>query len=149
MINYTLRNITEEDYDFIYDVKKDAYKKYVEQILGAWDETLQKDYFQKFINTYKDKIYIIVYEGKNIGFYNDDILENGNYEIVNICILPKYRGKGIGTAILKDMLLKYSNRDIEIQYFKQNPVGNLYKKLGFIQILETDTHYKMIKFNEK
>lgn len=145
MINYILRDITEADYDFIYTVKKEAYKKYVEQIWGVWDESAQKNYFEKFINIYKDKIYIIVYNGQDVGFYNDDILQNGNYEIVNICILPEYRGKGIGTSILKDMLSKYSNRDVEIQYFKQNPVGSLYKKLGFIQTLETDTHYKMIK----
>ena len=38
---YSLRNITEQDYDFIYQVKKDAYKKYVEENFGEWKEELK------------------------------------------------------------------------------------------------------------
>ena len=48
---YGLRSITENDYDFIYQVKKDAYKKYVEINFGSWDEELQKEYFNSFIET--------------------------------------------------------------------------------------------------
>ena len=33
---YGLRKITEADYNFIYQVKKDAYKKYVEICFGSW-----------------------------------------------------------------------------------------------------------------
>ena len=73
------------------------------------------------------------------------MLENGNYEVGNICIVSKYRGKGIGTRILKDILEKYNNTNIEIQYFKQNPVGNLYERLGFQKSGETNFHYQMIK----
>mgnify|MGYP006341558601 CR=1 FL=1 len=32
MNNYNFRNITEEDYEFIYELKKNAYKKYVERL---------------------------------------------------------------------------------------------------------------------
>ena len=84
----------------------------------------------------------------NIGFYNDDFLENGNYEIGNICIDEKYRGQGIGTKILLDILEKYKNYNIELQYFKQNRVGELYKRLGFVENGETNFHYKMIKFKK-
>ena len=38
---------------------------------------------------------------QRIGFYNGEIIDNGNYEIGNICIIPKYQGKGIGTKIEK------------------------------------------------
>ena len=43
------------------------------------------------------------------------------------------------------MLEKYCDTNIEIQYFKQNPVGNLYERLGFEKSGETDFHYQMIK----
>ena len=36
-------------------------------------------------------------------------------------------------------------RDIEIQYFKQNPVARLYERLGFIKNGETRFHYQMIR----
>ena len=82
---------------------------------------------------------------KKIGFYNAEVLENGNYEIGNICIVPKYRGKAIGTRILKERLDENKDLDIEIQYFKQNPVGALYERLGFVRSTETQFHYRMLK----
>ncbi len=146
MIEYiTLRKYTINDYKFVYEVKKNAYKKYVEECWGKWDEETQQKYFENFINQVKENAYIIQYDNKDIGFYNGESLENGNYEIGNICIIPEYQGKGIGTKILKDMLEKYSDTNIEIQYFKQNPVGNLYERLGFEKSGETNFHHQMVK----
>ncbi len=146
MINkkYGLRSITEIDYDFIYQVKKDAYKKYVEIYFGSWDEEQQKEYFKKFIEIYKEGAFIITFDGKDIGFYNGCTIDN-KYEIGNICIIAEYQNKGIGTDILKDVLSDNSDKEITIQYFKQNPVGRLYERLGFKLIGETQFHYQMIK----
>ena len=145
MLNIILKKYTDDYYDFVYEVKKNAYKKYVEECWGAWDEKTQKEYFEKFINTYRDSSYIIEFNGNDIGFYNDEEIEDGTYEIGNICIISEYQGKGIGTQILKNILDKHKEQDIKIQYFKQNPVGNLYKRLGFIQNGETKFHYQMLK----
>lgn len=136
---------TDEDYEFVYEVKKNAYKKYVEECWSAWIEEDQRKYFEKFINTVKNTAFIITSGNVRIGFYNGELLDNGNYEVGNICIIPEYQGKGIGTKILKDILEEFKDYDIEIQYFKQNPVGNLYKRLGFISNGETEFHYQMIK----
>lgn len=136
---------TDNDYEFVYEVKKNAYKKYVEECWGSWLEEDQRNYFKNFITNYKNSILIIMYNEKKIGFYNGEVLESGNYEIGNICIIPEYQGKGIGTKILKEKLKENKNRNIEIQYFKQNPVGKLYERLGFIPNGETKFHYQMIK----
>ena len=135
----------DDDYEFVYEVKKNAYKKYVEECWGAWIEEDQRKYFENFINMARNNAFIIMSGNTKIGFYNGEILENGNYEIGNICIIPEYRCKGIGTKILKDKLEEYKDYDIELQYFKQNPVGNLYKRLGFIPDKEKEFHYTMIK----
>ena len=140
---------TDLDYEFVYEVKKTVYQKYVEECFGKWNEEDQREYFKKFINTVKDNAFIIMHGDEKIGFYNGEILPNGNYEIGNICLIPKYQGRGIGTQILKDKLKENSNRDIEIQYFKQNPVGKLYERLGFIPNGETEHHYQMIKTKSK
>lgn len=148
-IDYKLIPITEKDYEFIYELKKNAYKEYVEANFGTWDEVAQREYFKKFIEFYKDTTYLIGLDEKVIGFYNDEFLENGDYEVRNICIIPEYQGKGIGTKILKDILEQYKDKNIHIQYFKQNPVGKLYERLGFIANGETKTHYQMVKCAEK
>ena len=136
---------TEDNYEFVYDVKKNAYKKYVEECWGSWIEEDQRKLFEKFISTVKDNTYIIMDGDKKIGFYNGEILENGNYEVGNICIISEYQGKGIGSKILKDILEENKDKDIEIQYFKQNPVVRLYERLGFVSNGETKFHYQMIK----
>ena len=140
---------SDDDYEFVYDVKKNAYKKYVEECWGSWIEEDQRKYFEKFILNVKNNAYIIIDGEKKIGFYNGETLKNGNYEVGNICIIEEYQGKGIGSKILKDIIEKNNDRDIEIQYFKQNPVGKLYERLGFIANGETEFHYHMIKVKAK
>ena len=44
-------------------------------------EENQQEYFKKFINQVKDDAYIIQLNGKDIGFYNGETLEDGSYEI--------------------------------------------------------------------
>lgn len=70
-----------KDYDFVYEVKKNAYKKYVEECWGSWIEEDQRNYFKNFIEQVKENAYIIQLNGKDIGFYNGEALEDGSYEI--------------------------------------------------------------------
>lgn len=144
-MNYLLRPYNNDDYNFVYQIKKNAYKNYVIANYGEWDEDIQRQYFSDFIDKSKQNIKIITINDKNIGFYQDENLKNGDYEIVNICIIPEYQGKGIGTRILKEMIAEHTDRNIKIQYFKQNPVGELYKRLGFKPGGETKTHFQMMK----
>ena len=145
-MEYNLKQYTNDDYEFMYNTKKNAYKKYVEENWGLWDEKFQRELFDKFISDNYDNVYIIEINNENIGFYNGLILENGDYEISNICIIQKYQNRGIGTQVLKDILDKHIDKNIRLQYFKQNPVGNLYERLGFIKKGETDYHFQMIKY---
>ena len=141
---YSLRTITEKDYDFIYQVKKDAYKKYVEMNFGEWKDELQREFFKIFMEKFKEGARIIIFQGIDIGFFNEcetDYI----YEIGNICIIPKYQNQGIGTTILQDVIEKHADKEIRLQYFKQNPVRKLYERLGFRQCGETEYHYQMKK----
>lgn len=140
----TLKQYNNEDYEFVYNTKKVAYEKYVIENWNEWNEDEQRKMFVDFINTYKSDIYIIMCNNEKIGFYHCEELENNGYEIGNICIIPKYQRKGIGTKILKSILEEHKNQDIYLRYFKQNPVVNLYKKLGFEIIEEMPYHFKMV-----
>lgn len=139
------RNYDEKEYDFVYEIKKNAYKKYVEECWGTWNESLQKVYFKNFIDTYCDDLCIIQFDGCDVGFYNGTVLDNGAYEIGNVCIIPEYQGRGIGTQVLKNIIELHQEQDLYIQYFKQNPVGKLYSRLGFVLSGESDFHFQMLK----
>lgn len=141
---YYFRNVEKKDYEFIYQVKKEAYQKYVEQYFGSWVEVQQREYFKTFIETYKEGTLIIALDEHDIGFYNGTALEDG-YEIGNICIIPEYQNRGIGTAILKELLSKNADKTVSLQYFKDNPAGRLYERLGFRRIGETAYHVQMVK----
>ena len=149
---YNMRPYIDNEYhdykEFIYQTKKNAYKQYVEANWGAWNEEDQRRYFNNFIESVAGDTWIIQMNGKDIGFYNGMTLEDGSYEIGNICIIPEYQGKGIGTQVLKDIMELHKGQDLHIQYFKQNPVGKLYERLGFQSNGETEFHYQMFKPKE-
>lgn len=116
MENYILRKYENFDYEFVYEVKKNAYKKYVEQCWGKWDDIDQKNRFKESMEKTFDRTYIIMFNDEKIGFYQGQVVNERTYYIENICIIPEYQGKGIGTEILKSVLNKYSDKNIEIHY---------------------------------
>ena len=95
-----------EDNEFIYNVKKQVYQKYVEENYGQWDERAQRKLFSKFISENSKYINIIVLDGKNIGFYNEKKIDDNTYELGNICIIPEYQNKGIEKAILEEKIFR-------------------------------------------
>lgn len=143
MIAYKLRPYTEADYKFVYQAKKEAYKFYVEKFWGSWDEEKQRSFFADFIKKVQDTLSIIEYEDTSIGLYHGNIMDQNTYEIGNIIVVPNYQGKGIGTDILQNVMKKYPNLKMHLQVFKENPAIDLYKRLDFIIVDETRTHYIM------
>ena len=143
---YNMRPYIDNEYhnykEFIYQTKKEAYKKYVED---ECNEEIQRKHFETFINNVKDDTWIIQLNGKDIGFYNGVTYEDGSYEIENICIIPEYQKRGIGTQVLSDIIELHKGQDIHIKYFKQNQVGNLFSKLGFVSNGETEFYNNMLR----
>ena len=143
----TTRKYNNNDYNFIYNVKKVVYIKYVEENWGKWNEDVQQELFTKFIKNYGKDIQIITLNNTPVGFFHGKNIDEKNYELGNICILPKFQGKGFGSKIMQDILEKHKHQNIHLQYFKQNPVKTFYEKLGFIKQEETKFHIKMTKKN--
>ena len=146
---YNMRPYIDNEYynykEFIYQLKRDAYKKYVEEYFCTWDEEEQRKRFEVFIDTVKKDTWIIQLDGVDIGFYNGMKLNDGGYELGNICIIPEYQGRGIGTQVLKDIMKLHENEDLHMQVFKCNPAYKLYERLGFTLNGETESHYQLIK----
>ena len=140
MIAYKLRPYTEADYEFVYQAKKEAYKSYVEKFWGAWDEEKQRSFFADFIKKVQDTLSIVEYEGRSIGLYHGNMMNQDTYEIGNVIVIPNYQGHGIGTDILQNVIKDNPKFKMHLQVFKGNPAINLYKRLGFVVVDETKTH---------
>ena len=51
---------SDNDYEFVYDIKKNAYKKYVVECWGSWNDDDQRKYYDTFINSVKENAFIIM-----------------------------------------------------------------------------------------
>ena len=139
------KNGNQDEIQFIYNLKKEVYQKYVENISGEWNEENQKKLFHKFMKENSKNIELILIGNKIVGFFNGKDKDDKTFEIGNICLKPEYQNKGIGTAVLKEILFEHKEQEIILQCFKENRAINLYQKLGFKRIEENDTHIKMKK----
>lgn len=146
---YQTRPYKIDDYEFVYNTKKVVYQKYIVSNWGEWNEERQREMFSNFINEYSKDIMIIIKDNQRIGFFHGKVVDNTAYEIGNICIIPNYQGQGIGSTILNKIISENKHKDIYLQYFKQNPVVNLYHRLGFEIIEELPYHFKMILKSKK
>ena len=91
----------------------------------------QHAHYQQY---YPDADWLIVTrDGEDIGrLYLERLPEQ--HRIIDIAFLPEYRGRGLGAALLRDLLDEAAAacRQVEIHVEKQNPAMRLYRRLGFV-----------------
>lgn len=70
--------------------------------------------------------------------------------LMDIALLPEYRGMGIGTTLIKDLMAEAADKGwaltLHVEFF--NPALALYNRLGFVKIAEQDVYYKMLWRNQ-
>lgn len=123
----------------IYLLKSHNLRPYVEKIWG-WDEGFQLGKFREGFDK-TENFQINEVEGKFAGFYEletqgDDVFIN------NIHLVPEYRGRGIGSAIIRDILSNESVERTRVRCFRANlGARNLYLRMGFTLVSESETHF--------
>lgn len=87
-------------------------------------------------------IYICRVDGQVAGFMQVSFFSRGQLHLDYIAINKKYRGKGLGTFILRSLILKAArnNYDIILEVRSDNPAYYLYKRLGFVSRIQI-LHY--------
>jgi GNAT superfamily N-acetyltransferase len=88
----------------------------------------------------------VLHEGQPIGrLYLDRWPDQ--LRIVDIALLPEYRGQGIGTAILEAILSDGQRLalPVSIHVERLNPALRLYTRLGFRQIADKGVYYLLEK----
>ena len=65
--------------------------------------------------------------------------------LMDISLLPEYRNKGIGTALIQELMAQAASAGkpirLHVEFF--NPALHLYERLGFRKIQEVGVHYEM------
>ena len=146
-----LRPVEEKDNLFIEAVYRST--RETELCLTNWSEQ-QKNAFSSMqsmaqLAEYKTKFpgaawQVILYKKQDAGrFYTWE----GNQEIrlIDITLLPQFRGKGIGTFLLQELIQKSNKvqKKISLHVEPDNPALQLYQRLGFIHLRNNGRHYYM------
>jgi len=140
---YTLRLATAADYDFLYQLHVASMKVYIAATWG-WDEDWQLNYF----NTHFDpaKRQIILVDEIAAGVVSIEKRENEVY-LALIELLPSYQRRGLGTAIVADILnaANAAGKPVSLHVLKANkPARRFYEGLSFKITAEEDVRYRMV-----
>lgn len=138
----TRRPAQEEDVDFLRKVHHEAYRDVVEKQFGGWDEKAQDAFFASALKHSPHEV--LYYDEQPCGYFSME--EHADFiELHELVLLPEFQGKGIGSKILNDAveLAKTKNLPARLQVLKENKAADLYRRLGFQTVGETETHLEM------
>ena len=142
MLNVTLRAATEQDSEFVFLVKKASLGEYIDQTWG-WDEDFQRQFHKSLYEPAKTQI--IVAGGCDVGWMV--VVETATeFELQELYLEPEHQSRGIGSHLI-GLLLSEATRQmkpVKLQVLKVNVrARQLYERLHFRIVSETDTHYLM------
>ncbi|MBU0675051.1 MAG: GNAT family N-acetyltransferase [Proteobacteria bacterium] len=149
-----LRPISEGDEEFLYEVY--ASTRAWEMALTGWDQAEQEKFLrmqfsfqaQAYAQNYHHPDYqIILWQNSAAGrLYLDRRAQE--IRIVDIALLPEYRDRGIGTYLFEKLQEEglHQGLAVTIHVERFNRAKNLYERLGFRQIRQTDEVYQLMEW---
>lgn len=156
-MNFIIREMKKDEYSLLNDFLYEAI--YIPDGIEPPPKSVVKspemqEYISGFGNSKHDKALVADVEGNVVGvvwvrIMNDYGHIDNDMPSLAISVLQKYRGLGIGTVLLKELLssLKldgYSKVSLSVQ--KENYAVKMYENVGFNIIDENSEEYIMITY---
>jgi len=138
----TFRPITADDRDFlcrlyagtrVEELARTPWSEEEKTAFLAMQFEAQHDHYQKHYP--KATFEVIERGGTPIGrFYLDS--RDDEFRLIDIALLPEYRGRGIGGAIMRGLLARAeaAGKAVRLHVEHFNPARRLYRRLGFRQL---------------
>jgi ribosomal protein S18 acetylase RimI-like enzyme len=129
MQGVAIRKAIEADFEFLFELHRQALGPYVEQTWG-WDDVWQRDYFKKHFLPRPCEI--IELQGKRIGCMRVEDQKECVF-LDYIAIMPAHQRIGLGTHLVRTVLKRASDRGVPVRLkvLRVNPAKSLYERLGF------------------
>jgi len=142
-VRYEFKQCEEGDRAWAYALKSEAYREVGERQFGPWDEKFQSGLFAARWNPAISRIVLV--GGMPAGLL---ALEDRGDEwwIDEIQVASEWRGKGIGSAILRDLIdrAREDRKPLRLRVLRENArAQKLYRQLGFLVAGETANHLLM------
>lgn len=144
MEELSFRKAHTSDSEFVFTVKKAAFREYVEQVWG-WDDNYQRELHNRRFAA--QDVCIIQFRGTDVGFLSTSSTPD-TLKVNQLFILPEYQGKGIGSACLTRIIDNASleQKSVILQVLKVNTRAiALYQRLGFTIVGEDSIYFQMKK----
>lgn len=140
---FELIKATAKDLDLIIDFKyKTIIESDVDNTISDEEKKIIIKYITRNSRKHLDEYKLILVNQDIVGTYM--VCKYGDGMLIDeIYLLEAYRGKGIGTNIIND-IIKTHNRIYLWVYQSNIRAVNLYKKIGFKIIETTTSRYKML-----
>ena len=134
---------TEADKEYFANLNELAYRTVVERQLGCWDVEKEREKFDaKWREQSFEKVYI---NGALVGgFWIQEFEEY--IQLRELQIHPRFQNQGIGTKTLNILIRKAGDagKQLRLRVLLENPCVNLYKRLGFRVVGQTNVQYHMV-----
>ena len=150
IMSIDLRAVNVDDADFLYSVY--ASTRSDEMKLTDWSEE-QKEAFLHMQFNAQTEHYSIYYPNAEYKIIEHDGVPAGrltvenrsdHYLIMDIALLPKYRGSGIGTFLVEQLKQEAARLNLplvlRVEFF--NPAIRLYDRLGFVKTRQVKSVYQ-------
>jgi GNAT superfamily N-acetyltransferase len=140
-MHLVLRPASDADFPFTYEVKKAAFRAYVEPFWG-WDEAEQIAFHRKRWEACRPEI--VQCDGRDIGTI--EVLRQEHELVLNEFYLhPEFQRRGNGTRLMAGVCEEADLKGLPVtlKVLKNNPAKALYDRSGFVVTGETRTHYLM------
>mgnify|MGYP003677935558 CR=1 FL=1 len=146
-----LRSIQEADFPLLYQVYASTREE--ELSVTPWSDAQKEEFLRMQFgaqHTYYQKYYsdaafdVILVDGEPAGRLYLQRRDN-EFRIVDIALLPPFRGKGIGGRIMHQILgeADEAHLPVRIHVEHNNPAKHLYDRLGFKKIDNTGVYFLM------
>lgn len=146
----TLRPATPEDREFLHRVYRSTREEELAMIVDWTAE--QKDTFVRQQFEAQHAWYVEHYVGADFQVILADGVPAGRLYIhrrekeirlMDITLLPEYRGSGLGTSLLSDLMAESqaAGKPLTIHVEIYNPAMNLYKRLGFTTLEDRGVYH--------
>ena len=135
------RPAREEDFEFLYQLHRAAFRESVLETWG-WDEEWQQAYFTEWFDA--DSRQVIELEGQPIGCLA--ARDGGNHLVLEyLALLPSVQNRGLGTRLVREVLDQARSRSIPVQLnvLAVSPARSLYERLGFTIVGIDRVRYQM------
>lgn len=123
-------------------IKRASHQDAVERQFGAWDDELQEKLFTQEWNPRQSQM--ITCDGTVCGWWSL-VDQDDAVSIAFIGLLPRYCGQGTGSRLVRKAQEHAAQRGVPLRLtvLKQNRAAELYRRLGFAQTGQSETHLSM------